>query len=136
MRPCAGLGLVVADDVDRARLAAQREHHARSERDLARRRRRRGLRGGEPGTPIAQRAQMLGAITLGHRRGLDGFELGDLGLDRGEAARRHQIGAARQRQLELGLLMLFVALATERYAHVILLGLAPMSGVAQKGTTR
>ena len=91
----------------------------RSERDFALRRRWRRPGGRLPSAPVAQGAQMILAIGVGHGRHVDRFQLGDFRPDHRQPARRDQIGASGQRQLELGFLMLFVALAAERYAHVV-----------------
>ena len=78
---------------------------------------RRDLRGRLAVAPIAQVAlERLGLLLVG-RRFDRGFKLAHPRFDLRQAGRGDIIGAGRDRQLELGFEMFFIAFAAERYTH-------------------
>src|SRR3954447_2802289 len=111
------IALVVADDLDGPGLAVALVGDPSANRDALARRRRGHLGARLAGTPVAQVAHHRLALLFRKWIRQVGLEFGDTGLDKQEPARCYEVGAGWDGQLELGLEMLLVTLATEGDAH-------------------
>jgi len=107
----------MADDLQRLRLAAPVDADARADGDLGPVGDRSDLGAGQLVPPVAGVAQHLLAFFLAKLAFKLRFERVVPLLDQRVAALRHQVRPGRDRQLELGLEMLLIALAAEGDAH-------------------
>ena len=112
-----GVTLVVPDDRQRALFTAVIDRHLRPDRDAITARNGRKLSTSQSAPPITRVPKQGLALLLAKRAGKRLLEFIRALFDQAKAAAGHQIGAGRDRQLELGLEMLLVAIAAEGDTH-------------------
>ena len=112
-----GITLVVPDNCQQAFFTALVEPHLRSDRDAITGWKGCKLSAGKPASPITRVPKQGLALLLVKHPGERLLEFIRAPFDQAKAAAGYQIGAGRNRQLELGLEMLLIAIAAEGDTH-------------------